>query len=117
MHSGFVALRRACTMNLRVSYASFPVDETVTANLGRLETIWDFARSACGHSGPWLCGEYCAADAFFAPVAARIAGYGLDVSAFSQAYVDAHLADPSFRRWRAMALVDGDDRLEYFHDN
>lgn len=117
MHSGFLPLRRACTMNLRVSYSEFPVDEAVTANLGRLETIWAYARDACGGEGPWLCGNYSATDAFFAPVAARIAGYGLRVSASAQAYVDAHLADPAFRRWRAMALVDGNDRLEYFHDN
>nr|WP_306266436.1 glutathione S-transferase [Pararhizobium sp. IMCC3301] len=117
MHSGFVPLRRACTMNLRVSYSEFPIDETVTANLARLETIWAHARQACGGEGPWLCGGYSAADAFFAPVAARIAGYNLAVSTSAQAYVEAHLADPAFRRWRAMALVDGDDRLEYFHDN
>jgi len=117
MHSGFLPLRRACGMNLRVSYSEFPVDEEVTANLGRLEAIWAYAREACGGKEPWLCGDYSAADAFFAPVAARIAGYCLKVSASAQAYVDAHLADPAFRRWRAMALVDGADRLEYFHEN
>lgn len=117
MHSGFLPLRRACGMNLRVSYSEFPVDETVTANLRRLEAIWAYAREACGGEGPWLCGNYSAADAFFAPIAARIAGHGLKINASAQAYVDAHLADPAFRRWRATALVDGDDRLEYFHDN
>ena len=117
MHSGFLPLRRACPMNLRVSYSSFPVDETVAANLRRLETIWDHARQACGSDGPWLCGDYSAADAFFAPAAARIAGYNLEVSASARAYVEAHLADPAFRRWRAMSLFDGDDRPEYFYDN
>jgi glutathione S-transferase len=116
MHSGFTPLRRACPMNLRVSYSRFPIDEAVTDNLRRLEVIWDHAREASGSSGPWLCGDYSAADAFFAPVAARIASYALEVSASAQAYVGAHLADPAFRRWRAMSLVDGDDRLEYFHD-
>lgn len=116
MHSGFRPLRSACTMNLRVSYSHFPVDEAVADNLRRLEAILDYAREATGSSGPWLCGDYSAADAFFAPVAARIASYALEVSASAQAYVDAHLADPAFRRWRAMSLVDGDDRLEYFHD-
>jgi glutathione S-transferase len=117
MHSGFTPLRRACPMNLRVSYSSFPVDGTVAADLRRLETIWDHARQACDSDGPWLCGDYSAADAFFAPVAARIAGYSLNVSASARAYVEAHLADPAFRRWRAMGLVDGDDRPEYFYDN
>ena len=35
----------------------------------------------------------------------------------ARAYVEAHLADPAFRRWRAMSLFDGDDRPEYFYDN
>ncbi len=116
MHSGFLPLRRACSMNLRVSYSTFPVEETVTANLRRLERIWDRARATYGSDGPWLCGRYSAADAFFAPIAARIAGYSLDVSEAAQDYVTAHLADHAFRRWRAMALVDGEDRLEWFHD-
>jgi glutathione S-transferase len=116
MHSGFLPLRRACGMNLRTAYAGVTVDDTVTANLRRLERIWDHARATCGGDGPWLCGDYSAADAFFAPVAARIAGYALAVSASAQEYVAAHLADPAFRRWRAMALVDGPDRPEWFQD-
>ena len=42
---------------------------------------------------------------FFAPVAARIAGYGLPIGPDAQAYVDAHLADTAFRRWRAEGLT------------
>ena len=117
MHSGFKSLRSNCPMNLRASYSKFPVDETVVGDLRRLEVIWDYARAESGGSGPWLCGDYSAADAFFAPVAARIATYGLEVSASAQAYVKAHLNDAAFRRWRAMSLVDGDDRPEYFYDS
>ena len=71
------------------------------------------ARAETGATGPWLCGAYSVADVFFAPVAARIAGYNLPVSAAAQAYVDAHLAHPAFRRWRAMGLVDGPDQPFY----
>ena len=38
--------------------------------LPRLETIWAWAKQQTG-STTWLCGTYSAADAFFAPVAAR----------------------------------------------
>lgn len=117
MHSGFMALRRACPMNLRVSYSRYPIADTVAADLRRLEVLWGCSREASGSRGPWLCGDYSAADAFFAPIAARIAGYALEVSPSAQAYVDAHLADPAFRRWRAMSLVDGEDRPEYFFDH
>jgi glutathione S-transferase len=111
MHSGFAALRQACPMNLRTAYRDVPVSAEVQANLDRIEVIWGHALDRFG--GPWLCGAYSAADAFYAPVAARIAGYGLTVGPVAAAYVAAHLADPSFRRWRAMGLVDGADQEFY----
>lgn len=111
MHSSFGALRQGCPMNLRVSYADFTPAEAILADLRRIEALWDHATMRSG--GPWLAGEYSAADVFFAPVAGRIAGYGLPVSARAQAYVAAHLAHPSFRRWRAMGLVDGADQPFY----
>jgi glutathione S-transferase len=46
-------------------------------------------------------------------VATRIATYNLPVSDRAMAYVQAHLAHPSFRRWRAMGLVDGADQEFY----
>lgn len=107
MHSGFAALRAACPMNLRTAYKGVTPSEAVRADLERIETLWNHARAACRSSGPWLCGDYSAVDAFFAPVAARIAGYGLPVSESAAAYAAAHLADPAFRRWRAMGLVRG----------
>jgi len=112
MHAGFAALRNTCPMNLRAAYTGFAPPAEVLADLDRLATIWDWARHETGSDGPWLCG-YSVADAFFAPVAARIAGYALPVSARAQAYVAAHLAHPSFGRWHAQALVDGPDQPVY----
>lgn len=108
MHAGFAALREFCPMNLRRSYVGETLPQPVLDDLARLEAIWAHARATCGGDGPWLCGAYSVADAFFAPVAARIAGNNLPVSDAALAYVRAQLADPSFRRWRAMGLVHGD---------
>jgi glutathione S-transferase len=116
MHAGFQFLRSQCPMNLRVSYEEWPLTPGLGGDLERLETIWAWARETAGGEGPWLTGAYSAADAFFAPVASRIATYGLPVSASAQAYVAAHLAQPSFRRWRAMSLVDGADQEVYARD-
>jgi glutathione S-transferase len=116
MHAGFAALRSHCPMNLRVSYTDCAPPAEVLADLARLEEIWTWARDATGSRGPWLCGAYSAADAFFAPVAGRIAGYNLPVGPEAMAYVNAHLAHPSFRRWRAMGLVDGADQAFYRRD-
>lgn len=115
MHAGFAALRSACPMALRVAYAGFEPSSEVRADLARIEEIWAHARSH-SNDGPWLLGAYCAADAFYAPVAARIATYGLSVGADARAYVDAHLADPAFRRWRALGLVTGTDLPWYASD-
>lgn len=112
MHAGFTALRNHCPMNLRVSYEDCAPPQAVLDDLARLEVIWDWARAETG-AKVWLAGEYSAADAFFAPVATRIATYNLPVSDRAMAYVQAHLAHPSFRRWRAMGLVDGADQEFY----
>lgn len=116
MHAGFGALRNHCAMNLRVAYRDCAPTDAVLADLARLEQIWAWARATTGSRGPWLCGAYSAADVFFAPVAARIAGHNLIVGAEAAAYVNAHLAHPSFRRWRAMGQVDGADQDPYRRD-
>ena len=116
MHSGFTALRTACPMQLLHQYQGFVPSEAVKADLDRIETLWSLARSRHGAGGPWLFGTYSLADVFYAPVAARIAGYGLPVGAGAQAYVDTTLADPAFRRWRAMGLTKRYDPMPYAMD-
>ncbi|MFP5481421.1 MAG: glutathione S-transferase N-terminal domain-containing protein [Alphaproteobacteria bacterium] len=116
MHAGFTALRSHCPMNLRVSYTDCAPPAEVLADLRRLETLWSWARETTNSETPWLCGAYSAADAFFAPVASRIATYNLPVSAEAMAYVNAHLAHPGVRRWRAMGMVDGPDQDYYRRD-
>jgi glutathione S-transferase len=116
MHAGFTALRSHCPMNLRVSYTDCQPQQAVLDDLKRLETLWSWARQTTGSTTPWLCGAYSAADAFFAPVATRIATYNLPVGPEAMLYVNAHLAHPGFRRWRAMGMVDGADQEFYRRD-
>jgi glutathione S-transferase len=105
MHSGFTALRSACAMNLRHAYGGFEAPEKVQQDCARIDMLWSMAKAQFGQSGPWLFGTYSAADVFFAPVAMRFAGYGLPRSDLAEAYINAHLAEPNFRRWRAMAFA------------
>lgn len=104
MHAGFQALRNACPHNLRFTWQGFQPSEAVLADLARIEQLWAWARELSDGKGPWLFGSYSAADAFYAPVAGRIAGYRLPVGPEAQAYVAAHLADPAYRRWREEGL-------------
>ncbi|PRY92968.1 glutathione S-transferase [Hasllibacter halocynthiae] len=114
MHSGFAALRAACPMNLRQGWAMTPGD-AVRADLARLEALWALARERA-EGGPWLSGPYGAADAFFAPVAMRIAGYDLPVGEAARAYVDAHLGHGPLLEWRDLAMEDGPDQTVYEQD-
>ena len=105
MHAGFRALRDACPMNLRRAYpaSSRPSRCWPTSPASRRSGP---PPAPCGADGPWLFGDYTVADAFFAPVAARVATYGLPVGPEAAAYVAAHLADPAFVEWRALGLAD-----------
>lgn len=116
MHSGFSALRSHCPMNLRVSYVDCAPPDGVLLDLERIKTLWSMARARFGDGGPWLFGQWCAADAFFAPVAARIAGYNLPIGAEFDSYIETQLTEPNFRRWRAMGLAEGQDQPFYRRD-
>lgn len=112
MHSGFGALRTDCGMNLEHAWDGFPASDAVKADVARIEYLWSMAFELSGSTG-WLFGDYSLADVFYAPVAARIAGYGLKVGTQAQVYVDRHLSDPLFRQWRAMGLTKTYDTKHY----
>lgn len=116
MHSGFQALRQECPMNIRRAYQGFFVTDAVVADLARIEKLWAAARAHARGNGPWLFGDYSIADVFFAPVAMRIATYGLQVSSEAAAYVAAHLSDPAFLEWRAISLADPVIQSVYEYD-
>ncbi|MFK7942196.1 MAG: glutathione S-transferase [Paracoccaceae bacterium] len=115
MHSGFTALRGACPMNMRRAYAEFPVTAEIQTDLDRLSLIWGHAR-ALSDGGPFLFGDFCAADAFFAPVASRIATYGLPMGSADAEYVAAVLGHPAVRQWRALGMADAHIQAHYEFD-
>lgn len=102
MHSSFMALRQAAPMNLRADLPGRVPLDLVSDDLKRLETLLGDFLVASG--GPYLFGEFCAADAMFAPVATRIRTYDLPVSDTLGAYVEAIYALPAFQEWLAEAV-------------
>lgn len=113
IHAGFSTLRNACPMQLFGQVKDFDVTEALRADLDRLEVVLGHAFDRFSGNGPWLFGDYSAADAFYAPVAARIAGYGLPVSDRLADYVTAHLTDPLFKAWRAEGIAVQYDPFPY----
>ncbi len=104
MHAGFQALRKNCPMNLWLPVNKRPQPDEVMDNVRRIDALWGDCRARFGQNGPFLFGDFCAADSMYAPVAARIHSFDLDIGKVSRAYVDAILALPAFIEWREAAL-------------
>jgi glutathione S-transferase len=66
--------------------------------------------------GPFLFGEFTAADAMLAPVATRIRTYALPTSDTASAYIEAIYGLPAFQDWLTQALrepwVVDDDEID-----
>ena len=75
MHSGFAPLRQACSMEILADNPLEPVPETVETDIRRIIALWRECRSRFGAGGPFLFGEFSAADAMYAPVASRFRTY------------------------------------------
>jgi glutathione S-transferase len=102
MHSGFNSLRNHAPMNLRASHPGKVNLDSVAKDLHRLESLWSGLLDRSG--GPFLFGDFTAADAMYAPVATRIRTYALPVSDTAARYVEAIYSLPAFQDWLAQAL-------------
>lgn len=102
MHAGFSALRNHAPMNLRASHPGKVSADSVAADLHRIGLLWGDLLAKSG--GPFLFGEFTAADAMFAPVATRIRTYALPVSDMANEYVEAIYGLPAFQDWLSQAL-------------
>jgi glutathione S-transferase len=103
MHSGFAALRREHSMNVRQIYAPVPPNDAVVSDIGRIMALWAQARARHGGAGDYLFGEFGAADIMFAPVVTRFITYQLPVARFAQPYMQAIITHPWMQEWIAGA--------------
>ncbi len=91
------------TCGQRIRLKEFP--PPLERELARLNTLWNDGLSRFG--GPFLAGQgFTAVDAFFAPVAFRVASYGLTLDTAAAAYVARLLALSPMKEWRAAALAE-----------
>ena len=103
MHSGFQALRRDCSMNIRRRFPPRPLSAELEAEMVRLFEIWAQARARFGGGGAYLFGDFGAADIMFAPVCTRLITYAIPTPRFAAAYVGAVLGHPFCQDWLAAA--------------
>jgi glutathione S-transferase len=106
MHAGFVPLRRHLPMNMSRPVLPRQLTPDVQANVRRIEAMWTDCRTRHSGEGAFLFGSFGAADAMYAPVVSRFHTYAVEVGTVARAYMDAVMALPAWREWRAAALAE-----------
>ncbi len=106
MHSGFAALRRDCPMNMRRPVRKHIPSPQAQEQAARIDAIWTESRNTYGAAGPFLFGQFTAADAMFAPVVNRFHVYDIPRSAVSDAYMATMMAMPAWREWDAASRAE-----------
>jgi glutathione S-transferase len=114
MHSGFGRLRSLCPMNIEASLPEvgarlWAEHADLQTEVRLLERLWqDSLRHTEAGGAGFLMGEFCAADAFFAPVVMRLKTYALPVSPETAAYMARVLAHPAVAAWASEACAEQD---------
>jgi glutathione S-transferase len=109
MHAGFGPLRDAYPMNIRARGRSVPGNPALAASIRRIDAMWSECRRRYAGSGPWLFGEYGAADAMYAPVALRFNTYGsAGLGEAARAYVATAVGDPLLQPWLEAASAEAE---------
>jgi glutathione S-transferase len=106
MHSGFLPLRRHLPMNVSRPVRPRVLDDSASADVTRIDAIWNECRTRCGAGGPFLFGAFGAADAMYAPVVWRFLTYAIEVTAVARAYMAAIMALPAWSEWREAARLE-----------
>ncbi|WP_310463807.1 glutathione S-transferase family protein [Sphaerotilus sp.] len=111
MHSGFTGLRSACPMNIEASLPEIGAlvlaeQAAVQADLDRLVAMW--SEALVDNGGPFLFGTFTIADAYFAPVVARLRTYALPVPPRVAEWMAQVWAAPGVAAWVAEALAEQD---------
>lgn len=106
MHSGFMALRNECGMNLHRPVRAVELSADALANVMRIQEIWIECRDRYATLGPFLFGAFGAADAMFAPVVHRFRTYAITVAPQAAAYMETMMALPAFAEWTRAGLAE-----------
>ena len=111
MHSGFLALREALSMDFARSLPPPPLDATVQAQIARIQAAWGAALGCFGTREGFLFGRFSIADCMYAPVVSRFLTYGVKLAPDVADYAQRMMATPAMQAWRAGALQEIADGL------
>ena len=106
MHSGFMALRNECGMNLHRPIRAVALSDDARNDVARVQAIWAECYQRYGKAGPFLFGAFGGADAMFAPVVHRFRTYAIPVEGDARHYFDAMMSLPAFAEWTRDGLAE-----------
>jgi glutathione S-transferase len=111
MHAGFGALRNHFPMNIEAALPEVGArvlaeQANVRDELARIDAMWSEQLGVSG--GPFLFGAFSIADAYYAPVVARLRTYAPPVSAPARGYIERVWAAPGVAAWVNDALAEKD---------
>ena len=103
MHSGFGALRAGMPMNCRAMGRKVSLPDELTLDVDRVIAIWSDCHRRYGADEGWLFGDFCIADAMFAPVVLRFRTYGINLPESAGFYPRRLLQSAAMQEWLASA--------------
>ena len=98
MHSGFSKLRESMSFNLCFLPSPPAPSPEALAEAAEVLRLWE---DALHEGGPWLCGDFSAADILFAPVVVRLTAFQVPAASTPRAaaWMKGMLEHPLVRRW------------------
>lgn len=94
MHASFIDIRSDMGVDIRSRHSTPALSGGLKWDINRILQIWQETRAVYQADGPYLFGEWSAADAFFMPVATRFRTYGYTLDGVAEDYAAAVLAHP-----------------------
>ena len=106
-HSGFSGVRSAMPMNIRSKYPGLGHTHDALDDIEKLSELIVDCRSRHGALGPYIFGNYSAADAFFTPVMSRFQTYEYALKdPVMRELQETLLSTKSWESWSAAALTE-----------
>ncbi|MDR5855789.1 glutathione S-transferase family protein [Caballeronia sp. LZ062] len=97
MHAGFSDLRHDMPMQITTHEPGIAVTPATLEDIARIDAIWSGCLAQSG--GPFLFGDFCIADAMFAPVVMRFNSYAPAISECAREYAARVTALPAVAAW------------------
>lgn len=106
MHASFIDIRSDMGVDIRSRLATPDMSAGLKWDIQRVLEIWTQTRAQYGEDGPFLFGDWSAADAFFMPVATRFQTYGVALDGVAENYSNAVLSFPLSKQLIAEAKAE-----------